>query len=211
MLIRGSDVAWLNKYLPSLRYDAQERQISGELSFCAAYERSSGKLHTGDTPAHQELPAFLCDTFHVSIHLDRLDRNGWPQVYETGGRCQAIAESRGLPFIDLHLYTDGSCCLGLNCAPAGNLTLSDFIAELVIPFLYRLAYVDRFGLESARRDLWGEYSHDGIGPLEYQEELRRFARANPGRNQPCPCGSGRKYKRCHWEEVAAAKRQGLAP
>lgn len=21
-----------------------------------------------------------------------------------------------------------------------------------------------------------------------------------GRNEPCPCGSGRKYKRCCWEE-----------
>ena len=34
-----------------------------------------------------------------------------------------------------------------------------------------------------------------------------------GRNDPCPCGSGRKYKRCCWakhaaERAAAAKREG---
>ena len=210
MRIRSSDVAWLNKYLPNLLYDVQEQQISGELSFCAAYERSSGKLRSGDTPDNQNLPTFLCDTFQVSIHLDCSDRNGWPKVYETGGRCQAIAESRSIPFIDLHLYDDdGACCLGQNCAPAGNLTLGHFIEELVIPFLYRLSYVDRFGLETARNDLWGEYSHGDIGTLEYREELRRFAQANAGRNQTCPCGSGQKYKRCHLEEVEAAKRNGL--
>lgn len=25
-----------------------------------------------------------------------------------------------------------------------------------------------------------------------------------GRNEPCPCGSGRKYKKCHWNRVSAA-------
>lgn len=22
------------------------------------------------------------------------------------------------------------------------------------------------------------------------------------RNQPCPCGSGKKFKRCHWDDVS---------
>jgi hypothetical protein len=22
--------------------------------------------------------------------------------------------------------------------------------------------------------------------------------SKPGRNDPCPCGSGKKYKHCHW-------------
>ena len=26
-----------------------------------------------------------------------------------------------------------------------------------------------------------------------------------GRNDPCPCGSGKKYKRCCWGKVAAAR------
>jgi uncharacterized protein len=30
---------------------------------------------------------------------------------------------------------------------------------------------------------------------EEQELQRRFAHA--GRNDPCPCGSGRKFKKCH--------------
>ena len=27
-----------------------------------------------------------------------------------------------------------------------------------------------------------------------------MAQQQVGRNDPCPCGSGKKYKRCHWEE-----------
>jgi tetratricopeptide (TPR) repeat protein len=34
--------------------------------------------------------------------------------------------------------------------------------------------------------------------------------ANSGRNDPCPCGSGKKYKRCCLEKDAASKREALA-
>lgn len=35
--------------------------------------------------------------------------------------------------------------------------------------------------------------------------------SRPGRNDPCPCGSGKKYKKCHWNEDqrAAAERAAL--
>ena len=34
--------------------------------------------------------------------------------------------------------------------------------------------------------------------------------ARPGRNDPCPCGSGRKYKQCCLEKDEAALREALA-
>jgi tetratricopeptide (TPR) repeat protein len=34
--------------------------------------------------------------------------------------------------------------------------------------------------------------------------------ANTGRNDPCPCGSGKKYKRCCLDKDEAAERQALA-
>jgi len=34
--------------------------------------------------------------------------------------------------------------------------------------------------------------------------------AKPGRNDPCPCGSGLKYKKCHAEQDAAAESERLA-
>lgn len=33
------------------------------------------------------------------------------------------------------------------------------------------------------------FSSDGLAPAD-----------RPGRNEPCWCGSGRKYKKCHLEE-----------
>ena len=36
----------------------------------------------------------------------------------------------------------------------------------------------------------------------------RAGRASAGRNAPCPCGSGKKYKRCCADRDAAAQRTG---
>ena len=60
-------------------------------------------------------------------------------------------------------------------------------------------------LEEARA---GAYVEDGIDP--YAEDEALYAGSRPatavetrrvdetvGRNDPCPCGSGKKYKKCH--------------
>jgi preprotein translocase subunit SecA len=41
--------------------------------------------------------------------------------------------------------------------------------------------------------------NDNVAELEPREQAGPFVRAVPkvGRNEPCPCGSGRKYKHCH--------------
>ena len=72
---------------------------------------------------------------------------------------------------------------------------------MVIPFFYRLSYTDRFGIDRARKNLWGEYLHGDIGQIEHFLEIMDIVRQNPGRNDPCPCGSGKKYKRCHLSQV----------
>lgn len=209
MNLSDGDIAWLNKYLPNLLYDPQLQQISGELGFCAAFDKQTGKLEVGGTPYNRDLPTFICDAFEIRIDLLCLDRNGWPKVYETGGRYLGISDTMRIPVIDLHFYSDGSCCLGLNYAPPGKLNLEAYVYNLLIPFLYRLAYTDKFGLIAARSDLWGEYSHGDAGHLEHRFDVGIIAYARPGRNQPCPCGSGQKYKRCHLDEVESAKRLGL--
>jgi len=39
--------------------------------------------------------------------------------------------------------------------------------------------------------------YDLTAPLRYQVETVRRAAPKVGRNDPCPCGSGRKFKVCH--------------
>lgn len=33
-------------------------------------------------------------------------------------------------------------------------------------------------------------------PVSSRRTIRKWAIPKPGRNDPCPCGSGKKYKRC---------------
>ncbi|WOH35820.1 preprotein translocase subunit SecA [Thalassotalea fonticola] len=37
-----------------------------------------------------------------------------------------------------------------------------------------------------------QYTHESSGPATQENEVKRV-----GRNEPCPCGSGKKYKQCH--------------
>lgn len=151
------------------------------------------------------MESYLCDSFSIKIELDVLDHNGWPTVYEVGDRHRAIAQKENVETIDLHIYPDGVCCLGLKLLDGRLTTLKEFVDELVVPFFYRLSYTEIHGLEAARQNLWGEFSHGDLGIREYLSDLAEIARHATGRNDPCSCGSGRKYKRCHLGEVERFK------
>jgi preprotein translocase subunit SecA len=51
--------------------------------------------------------------------------------------------------------------------------------------------------------------HGGGGPADGGGKTKTIRRAGPrvGRNDPCPCGSGKKYKKCHMEKDQAAAGQ----
>ncbi len=157
MNLRDTDLEWMASNFPELVYQSADRCIVGRLHFCAAFDRDTGQLKLGDTKTHRAIGTFLCDTFEVRYDLDCSQRNGWPKVYEVGGRRYNIANQNRCGMIDLHFFGDGACCMGLKHAVERNLTLKRFTNELVIPFFYRLTYTDSYGLTAARNDLWGEY------------------------------------------------------
>lgn len=45
---------------------------------------------------------------------------------------------------------------------------------------------------------WRPNIHAKELPLMVQEEIHKKKRYKAGRNDPCPCGSGKKYKKCCW-------------
>ena len=49
-------------------------------------------------------------------------------------------------------------------------------------------------------------SVDGEGGVTQLDESEADIFAGATRNQPCPCGSGRKFKRCHGDPAARAAR-----
>lgn len=212
--LTNADIAWLGSRHPSLQLDPATETIAGELSFCAGYDRSDMQLYIEDRDLDGRLRAmdsFICDVFEIDIRLDCETPNfkGWPRVYEVGGRSASIAAKYGAKLLDLHVEADRACCLGIRYTPERNRTLGRYLSELVVPFFYRLAYVDRHGMEAAKNELWGEYAHGYDGHEEHIRAMAEIDRRNEGRNRPCPCGSGTKYKRCCLAEVEAARRMPL--
>ncbi len=200
MKITDRDIRWLRLHFPNLYYDANSHKILGELDFCAVYDQGSGKVTIANLA--EETDFLIQDVFEIEIYLDDFDVNGWPKVFEVGGKYRRIAEKCKVPIIDLHIYPHNrACCLGLKYRDRQRLCVEDFLHELVIPFFYRLSYTDKFGIDRARKDLWGEYSHGDRGEIEHFLEIMNIVRHNPSRNDPCPCGSGKKYKKCHLGEV----------
>ena len=154
-----ADLEWLAATFPNLGHDPEAGVIEGELDVHAAYDSEQGKLHIGSDDATTSMHSYLRDTFSIRIELDTLDHNGWPTVYEVGGRHTLIAEREAIDTIDLHFYPDGACCLSLQFLADRRTILNEFMDELVVPFFYRLSYTDVHGLGAARRFLWAEYSH----------------------------------------------------
>ena len=205
MKLTASEIEWLELYFPSLQYESSSSKIVGELGFCAAYNSKSGELIIGDNA--RKMPRFICDVFKVEIHLASLDENGWPKVYEVGGRSHQIGKKCSVETIDLHINPDDStCCLSLQYGGHRNFRIEQFFPELVIPFFYKLSYTEEFGIASSREDLWGEYSHGKKGRAEYEAEMLNLAKHRPNRNDLCPCGNGKKYKKCHMDAVECVKR-----
>lgn len=204
MILPDRDVEWLKHRFPGLSYISEAQQIEGELSFCATYDKGSGKLEIGSGSHTKDLPTYICDAFKVEIRLNPalVAGNGWPLVFEVGGRKEEISKRNGSELIDLHFYpNDQRCCLGIKFTSENNLTIRRFLYGLVVPFFYRLSYVDKFGLDAARRDLWGEYPHGENGISDYWKEIYKYSNSDNSETSACPCGSEKAYRDCCLGEV----------
>lgn len=196
MIVEDSDLEWLRDAYPGLSYDPSARMVSGDLDFCADYDTTSGHLRIEGAAQDPDIQSErrICDAFSVRIELEKVADSAidWPMVYESGGRCASIAKALEILQLDLHVNLDGSCCLGIQTDP-GPHSLESFVDDLVVPFFYRVAYAERFGIARVRQDLWDEYRHGADG---LRDRLQDLSSTRVGRNSPCPCGSGRKYKAC---------------
>ena len=206
-VITPGDMRWLRDNFPNLSYDANQRRIEGELDFCASWDKSSRKLRierNGQDDSIRQLNSFISDVYDVEIRFDleSMGANGWPTVFEVGGRHERIAQKYGVRTLDLHFFSnDDSCCLGIRYSRDKNLTIRRFIDELVVPFFYRLSFVERHGLAAAREYLWREYPHGKVGHQAHWRHLLEVAKASRSKNWACPCLSGRNYKNCCLPEI----------
>lgn len=204
MIIRKNDIDWLRSQYPNLYFDASKQVVAGELNFCAEYDRNTSKLKIGSAGSLRPQTLHLCDVYEVEVKVGPKyisPKSGWPKVYEVGGKLAKIKEKTHAALKELHFFPDRSCCLGIRFTRDEHLTIGRFLQELVVPFFFRLSYVNKQGLAAAQRDLWGEHSHTKQGFAEHFFELMRYAQTPHSKYALCPCGSNRSYSDCCLNDV----------
>lgn len=170
MKLTFADHKWLWENHPLLQYEGKSQKIAGGLNIRAYFDAKSGQLKVGGGSANQSHPTFISDTFAIEIRLNSIDANGWPKVHEIGFRHTNIANNYRISLEDLHFYPDGSCCLTIGHPNERKIPISYYIDRLVVPFFYRLAYTDIYGIKATKEDLWEEYSHGRKGLYEWMIE-----------------------------------------
>lgn len=173
--ITSDDIEALKQFQPKLNYDQNDHVINGILHIAARYKQDS-IFEINDNYTSENTKEVIIDNFDIEIRLSfkRRKLNPWPIVIARGERIQNIMRKHQITDIkDLHFFEAKHpqiSCLGIDIYSDPPTDIIRFIKMIVIPFFYRVAYVDRHGLHSAREDLWPEYSHEN-GIDEYLHDI----------------------------------------
>lgn len=126
------------------------------------------------------------------------------------GQLKDIAEELGLEPVAFSAFIDG-----INTSLREKIPLEGLEAdtELVMDVDLRLLY--RNMLDARAGHLFKLPQWDGLLTQEERSIIRRewlstkqaVRTTAAGRNDPCPCGSGKKYKKCCWNKDHAAQAQ----
>lgn len=186
----------------------------------AWYERSGGERFRHDDAIVRDYYPRLSWTFDEATKLARLD--GSITIVEAGGITTPIDTRIDFPrdypasepdafevakrfawSRDRHIETDGYCCLWLppfsRWRPEDPDALRDFLDELAVFFHRQLVFdvTQRWPGPAWDHGVFG-YWQFVVEHLGGDRQASAFiAGVSLGRNDPCPCGSDRHYKRCH--------------
>lgn len=210
---------WLKASQPGLTYREREGLLVGIVHIRALWESLAHRFTVNPLPSQDYQGHLIEDEFHLSIELRYRTRwigphpripYRYPRVSEIGGRTTQMQRELGVSLADLHMFPDRECCLGFKVlAPRRrDFIISDFIERDVTPWLYRLAFVERFGLPYTESELWAAYDHTK-GPWDYIASVRQIALAEPLDQDQCPCGTEEPYIQCHKDEVEQCERDRL--
>lgn len=187
MIVSDNEMVAIQNYFPDLYLNKKRSRILGELSFDAHYDGK--RLHLN--PKKQKGIEIFHGYYEIEIRLNSLDIYGLPVVFETGDKIKRFSQENNIRPMDLHLNEDGSCCLGIFTPwESANMTIHKYIKESIFSYFAWQAYASTY----KKKAPWGEYSHTR-GFREKVDDIL-IGMGSVGRNDPCPCGSGRKYKHC---------------
>ncbi len=211
-----SEIENVIRHYPKLGYCISRQAIAGVLEFAACFETDKNGI-TLNIDKDSELtshPNFIKDSFNIAIAQikNRQPSDNFYSLFIDQKHIKQIAQIQNIEnLLDLHIYKEPSsngfmqCCVSLGHITLQNAKLLDFIDRGAISFLYRLSYVKKHGITSARQNLWGEYSHGKEGLQQWQKDNHASMLLISKRNDICVCGSGKKFKYCCLEKVPIAR------
>ena len=205
ILYNPNELEKLQKVFPDLDYIKDKETIEGELKFCSRYKRiTCNNISKWDIePCDNSDDGCVGDVYSIKICLDKkVQINEFPVVFETDDRIKNLAKSLEKSLNDLHLNSDGSCCLGI-FPPNYYPTLYDFVTKAVYPYFVWQAYFEKYK-KVPPCDECPHNSQKAIAIRISEEEnncnffLAQQTEKPSGnnRNKPCLCDSGKKYKKC---------------
>lgn len=189
----GTDQAWLArvKVLMQRRFEALVRGLSEEGGFDPVVSDLAAAQEEAQEVAQEGTPGEPPDVAPVDEDLASLPAYSRPLVYWASGFLYGVQTFEGLtehPDDAVHLAMSRI----LRHLPAENEEDRALVAELNEQVPLR---DDTHAIEDtveAAVTLWGLTAQDRLAVRTVQREG-----AKVGRNDPCPCGSGKKFKQCH--------------
>ena len=198
IVLKDVDKQELALQFPALNCSLLRGAIWGTLDFACSYDGKTKEIAYNDL-----LDNYIPDSYEIRIDFNQKDSFGFPKVFEDSAIIENFALSNSIHFEDLHINKcdEKSCCLGIFPEYEWKGATS-FIKDKIIPFFYWQSFRRIYGHEP-----WKGHSHGNTGLLEAMQLQPKESSKGCNRNKPCPCGSGRKYKKCciKWDTVLKSK------
>ncbi|HRN62390.1 MAG TPA: UPF0149 family protein [Luteimonas sp.] len=161
--------------------------LMGHWNMCAARVRHG----SDELPDHLAPLMWLPEdpelTGEEALHEDELDVGGdWALGFFT---AVSLREAEWDRWLDEHDWIE-EIFDQLDRLASGEAVNPDDPTAEATPVSYR----ERLAIVVGLPDMLADLNHHRVDALTPRAPIRR--EATPGRNDPCPCGSGKKYKKC---------------
>ena len=220
MQFSESEINWLKNNFPELKFNQTNEEINGVLHFSASYDQQKDKVIF--TPDKKD-KTFIESSYKIKILFSS---KHCFQIIDTEDIIRKSAKKKkiNIDYIHINKGKYASACIA---GPERFKELKEEFKKsdnkikktiyLAIQFFYHQTYVLKF-----KKEPWKGFSHGKKGIQEeiqdrknnlYNEKKRYYKenisselksvliKGKVGVNEKCPCGSGKKYKKCHYHEV----------
>jgi len=183
--------------------DVIQRFLSERRGFCEEYLARFG----GQEPEiDKSMRVAIAEVYNQSGDLETVDRLyrqwltadsswGWGWIGWADGYWLFTPRERDFPRGE-EILREGLAVAELRDREEVLLRLADLYAESGRPEQEREVREQAEALRRVTRRGETRYAWEGIPPSQAPQVEKRVVKEKIGRNAPCPCGSGKKYKKC---------------